>query len=282
MILDIAEDQLASGMAAARRVHSDFFNEFSRHFDTSSEFDAEVEGILAATDRDKTFANIRRLHSEIQELVPRLADLVGEHEVSRLKFATIIGRGTWDGHALMMNDEPVVFFDMTLMNEHLSHPGFELETHVLHEMVHGLHYASQPAFYFAAHGTFAEGLRKRMIAEGVATYLSHRLSGVSAAKALWFGYLDDTRYRRWSAVAEEKRQSVWFRSQEPSVSKETQESLEEQLLYLPDGIENPNGRLAYYYGYHLATSLSEGISAWELLTLPLAAYEAALLSYFSQ
>lgn len=281
MILDIANDQLERGMAAARRVHSDFFNEFSRHFDMSSEFDSEVEGILDAADRDKTVANIRQLHSKIREFMPRLADLVGEHEVSRLKFATIIGRGTWDGHALMMNDEPVVFFDMTLMNEHLSHPGFELETHVLHETVHGLHYASQPAFYFSAHGTFAEGLRKRMIAEGVATFLSQRLSGVSVQKALWFGYLDDTRYRRWSAVAEENRQSIWFSSQDPSASKETLESLEEQLLYLADGIENPNGRLAYYYGYHLARCLAEGISAWELLTLPPAAYDTALMSYFS-
>lgn len=103
----------------------------------------------------------------------------------------MIGVGTTNGHAFKLGDRFHVWLPLeTYTSENL------VRVFVTHEIVHALHYHHSPSFCFESHDDKTK-LSRLLITEGLATYITRELLGISDIEALWADFLDKTAAKEW-------------------------------------------------------------------------------------
>lgn len=89
------------------------------------------------------------------------------------------GNGAANGHAYLHKVNTYAWFAVECYQSQL-----ETEVFVMHELVHAIHYKVSPGVYFTTADEKAQ-LSRQLIAEGVATYITCEVLGISDAEALW-------------------------------------------------------------------------------------------------
>lgn len=212
------------------------------------------------------------------EWLARSSD-ASKSSVQQLELVLMSGPMLFDGHGLLVGDRPVVFFDMELVRRHFEDGEFEVRTHVAHEIGHGIHYASVPAFYPGSSKGPGQEVWHRLVAEGLAVRLSEQLVGVAPRNALWFGLLDADSYRDWCAEARRRDAALWRSVLAADASLRFDSEVWGEL-FRGGGASNL-GRFGYLYGREIVERAERDHSWLELTRLQPDAWRRYVDEYFA-
>lgn len=108
-----------------------------------------------------------------------------------IDFVLFVGKGTANGHAFPLDGRMVVWIPVETYQT-----GMQVEVFVTHEIVHGIHYALQPDFFFAT--PFQKRhVGRQILTEGVATFVTRAVLRCSLEVALWADFLGSTEMTAW-------------------------------------------------------------------------------------
>ena len=120
-------------------------------------------------------------------------------DIAEMPVALFVGQDVSNGHAFEDHGEFVVWLPIETYTSHE-----KVDVFVTHEIIHALHYQAAPEFYFRTRSELY-CLSRRLITEGIATFLTAAVLGIDDEAALWADYLDDHHRREWMAQCRNNR-----------------------------------------------------------------------------
>ncbi len=283
-IVNIVEKQLRTEMDLEMMLaeHRDFFTEYFQTFGEREEFIKYTGLMLENSNSDDVRIKIDKIISVLKILEPR----INEYMTKKIDVGVILfaGVGSWDGHGILINGKPYIFFDLTAMVEMMNNPGFRLDFHLTHEFMHAIHYYFAPEFYPGNYQNVRDRYLKRMLAEGVASYLTSWVLRGEVEDYLWFGLLNHTAARQWMRIARNERQVVWATLRRLVDDQQEDITLTDKLFSIKGFGMNDllTGRFGYYYGYDIARSVAEDLGVEKLFNMKLIMYKEYTESYFTE
>ncbi|BAL81429.1 hypothetical protein [Caldisericum exile] len=255
--INIAEEQLSNGIEKAFKNHEDFFKEYFSTLEDKKQFHENIEVILRDTNIDLTKINIGLLTKRLSSLMRLLKRSVKKIVIPDVIF--FVGLNNFDGHGLILNGKPYIFLNMTRMNEMLENKSFIIDLHLLHETFHAIHYYHSPSFYLRNYKSTEHHYLKRMLAEGVATYLSKDFKKASFDSALWLGLIDREHFTEWVKNCTVMKRSMWELIKNAIASNNFDVSLINTLFAVPGARQEDlvKGRFGYYYGTEIVRKVAE-------------------------
>ncbi len=198
---------------------------------------------------------IRRMIGDIESLM-----LKSGFTLTGIEAVLFVGQRTSNGHALRDGDSWIVWLPLEAYPTAL-----QMRVFVTHEILHALHYRESPDFYFDSMAEKRSVVR-RLITEGVATWLTMRVLGIDERTALWADYIPRRKIRAWLQECKAKEHELCkfilenLFSSDPAIG----------VFYAKDADDIFNYRAGYYIGLklikHIATS--EKITRRNLLAIP--------------
>lgn len=285
--INLVAQQLREGTDAEAIIeeYPDFFTVYFRAFDHEKPFRRDLpKALKRARQLHDTAGNVERIMQACTvaeaTLQPLFEKLLPREDVEP-RLYLFIGRGMWDGHGLVGGKEPSMFFDMTLVNEHLSRDNFSLEVHFVHELVHALHYHLSPEF-FPAFDKAHRRITDQFVAEGLATCVCREMTGCGDRQALWFGSLNEDQFDEWRKHARNWRQQVADDIQTllQKGDVEDADALNEKLFRIPGQLQQ--GRVGYLYGTEVVESVRDSTGDWECLRWSREQWNRQFQEYFDR
>lgn len=131
----------------------------------------------------------------IQSRLPEIEWRASEigRDISDLAIVLFVGRQSTNGHAFRYQGKFVVWLPVESYNTTQ-----EVDIFVTHEVIHALHYATTPDFYFET-GAEKNNMLRQLITEGIATDLSMSVWNADEATALWAGSISTKAAQDWMA-----------------------------------------------------------------------------------
>lgn len=140
---------------------------------------------------------------DIEEIIRR-RNLISEHlpllskqfegkglPITDIDVLLFVGHGTSNGHTFPLTSRWVVWLPIETY-----HSPQAVDVFVSHEIAHALHYQQQPVFYFKDKRE-KNLVFRQLVTEGIATFISREILGVSNEQALWADYLTADHVQRW-------------------------------------------------------------------------------------
>jgi len=171
----------------------------------------------------------------------------------------VLGTKTASGHAVKRGDK-VVFW--LALESHYSKR--QIEVFLPHEAAHAIHYSVNPAFYPDTKENYYRTGRA-LWAEGLATFFSKKILGISAADALWADFHSETWKREWMAYCR-VHEGEWFET----ATRQFDSVVDNGQWFLTDETrEFELNRIGYYLGCRLVEKAATHHSMEELFHLSL-------------
>lgn len=248
MFINFTGEQLSSagGFPQNNPLFYDFTDEYRRVFIPDISLTEKLAEAVNRADPQITRQNVAILTDNITKMGEKLKGLFPENELPDTIF--FIGPGNWDGHGIMVKGKAYTFFDMTLLNRIMENPGFKKEVHNLHEMIHALHYSLNRNFYPGNYDSVKDEFFNKMWAEGIASYLSMKITGAKLSEALCFGFLENEEFNEWIERCEELKDD-FHKSIKDSIRKDSIDQEAYNRLFFMCGETISCGRYGYYYGF---------------------------------
>ncbi|MBI9010694.1 MAG: hypothetical protein JEZ08_00575 [Clostridiales bacterium] len=237
---------------------------------------------------EDVISNLVEEESHIEDCVKLIKNTINEFEKSgHPLFSTydfdgvlfLIGDMTVDSQGIMIEDKSYMVVDLAAYLS--AKDKYNPISFVVHEVVHPIHYKYNPDMYFRHYKNYKEVVLKRMLIEGMATYLTKHFTDESDADIFWLGYLDEIGIKNWINYATDKKESLSKKIKKLIENDE----LESEYGYLLFSITDPEklwkGRLAYYYGYDIIKSIHKVKSIDEILSMQLEDFFPHILNYFN-
>jgi len=190
-------------------------------------------------------------------------------DTSALKIVLFVGGNTSNGHAFLDRDQWVVWIPVeTYRTDQLA------RIFITHEVVHGLHYSLTPEFYFSDESS-KNHLGRQIITEGVATFLTAQVLGVSDRDALWADYLSAEKYNLWLQECQRRTPELGAMCR----SRFLQSTPELGIFKIIDPTDILTFRAGYFVGLSLVQNVSEKekLGPTDLLTLDRHQFEKFVL-----
>ncbi|HZK75700.1 MAG TPA: DUF2268 domain-containing putative Zn-dependent protease [Candidatus Kapabacteria bacterium] len=178
-----------------------------------------------------------------------------------IRAVLFVGSGTANGHAFLDNDGAVAWFALECFQSE-----FEAKVFTMHELIHALHYAARPEFFFY---NIAEqrSVSRQLITEGIATYLTKRLWNLTDEESLWADALPPKQLHSWMNQCRDSELELFelvaenFESSDPSIA----------LFYAANPVDIFSYRAGYYVGMKVIESIAadHNFSDNDLLNIPL-------------
>jgi len=121
-------------------------------------------------------------------------------DISELEIILMVGQKHTNGHSAKIKNKFVVFIPI---EEYESKA--QILTFIPHEIVHGLHYKTNPSFYFN-NVEEKEHLGRLLITEGLATYVSMKVMKLKKEESLWAGYKSNEEISNWLKIYQKNRE----------------------------------------------------------------------------
>lgn len=175
-------------------------------------------------------------------------------DLSKLEVVLFVGQNTSNGHAFFKGGKATAFIALESYHSTLYGSVF-----CAHEMVHALHYQSNPKSFFQS---IEEKLSvsRLLLTEGIATYLTQTIFGYSANEALWADYLAVDSLKGWNERFSGQKRELMTHC---LVHFDTCDAKAYKELFTLSDIENPFTSRA---GYKIGLDLIESIATKENLT----------------
>jgi len=265
-IVDLTDNYSSSYIKANNR--EEYERSFPELFDHYYRFWTKSELAMARVGAD----DIQTRKRWINRLLQQLDKILAKHAIDcdDITYVYFIGVGTTNGHAFRYDDRFHVWLPLeTYTSEAL------VKTFVTHELVHALHYYYSASFYFS-NGAEKIQLSRQLITEGVATYLTKTLLGISALESLWADYLSENDARKWEQTCQKEEVNLLR-----LIFKDYYSSDHESGIFYasrPDDIYH--FRSGYYIGLRLVEYYAqmENLTAFQLLKLPRNKFEGDILN----
>lgn len=189
--------------------------------------------------------------------------LLEQNDLAIPDLTLLTGPGHFDGHAIPFEGKGYSFLDLSLISSHYQNKAFDKKSHLIHELIHGIHYSYSPQFslFNTKENTFR--LLNRAIAEGVATFFTGQI--MPDADRYWFGFIPDELKARWESVCRHR-----FKDDlNLLVNSNFSESLEQQFFSLIDFDEDSitHGRRAYFFGEVLTSKAAKKFDRLTILRM---------------
>ena|ERR1700733_6292910 len=187
-----------------------------------------------------------------------------------LQAILFVGNNSANGHAFLDNEKPVAWFAIECFKSEL-----EAKVFTMHELIHALHYATRPEFFFS-NIEEKNSISRQLITEGISTYLTKPLWNLSDEESLWADAIPAKQIHSWMAACRSSEKELFqyvaanFESSDPSI----------ELFYAA----NPDDIYSYRVGYFVGLKVIESIVAdnnigyQELLNTTLAEMKRLVLS----
>ena len=170
-----------------------------------------------------------------------------------------VGKGVSNGHAYKVGRH---FMAWICLEAYSSQS--QIDVFVTHELVHALHYSYNPNFYFK-NKIEKEDVVRQIITEGIATYVSKKLLGVTNGEVLWADYLDRTTIASWLRKCRKGEDKIKMAALE-----DIKCSRNSSLFLANNPLDILEYRAGYYLGFTFISDLAvaEKYSVQQLLALP--------------
>jgi hypothetical protein len=259
---------------------NEFYGEYFRCFSDKEKFSKEIGSIIPGIDKAVTLNNVEIIERTFNDLKPQLKKYFPNIVLPDIIF--FIGSGGWDGHATIIKDKPYTFFDMFRMNQWLANSNFCKEAHFTHELVHAIHYYQSPEYYLGNYKTPGDNLLKRLIAEGMGTYLSYKITGVDFFHAAWLGIIDDTLCSRWEESCLRHKNTIKELLKKALHDSCAEKEISNSLFSVPGFNDDDlvSGRFGYYYGAKIIEEFFPGISPSKLVSFGYDKFIEPINKYF--
>jgi len=191
-----------------------------------------------------------------------------------------IGPGYVDGHGILLNGKPYAFFDLTSIRARVRNKDFCLKAQLFHEIAHAIHYYFSHEFY--PKGSMGSDIYlKRMIGEGLATYLSFKALDITPEKYYWFGLLDKTETSKWIKKCKSLKEYTAKLLYSAILKDEKDEKLFYKLFSVSGSGKDDwlNRRCGYYYGFNIVSYAGQVFTPRKLVKLRFAEYKSFVNSY---
>ncbi len=227
-------------------------------------------------DRKKSFAKLtegeinrrtRLINNQLKFIVNKFNAL--RLNTKDLNIVLFVGRGTSNGHAFRDGNRFVVWLPVETYDSPMLARVF-----VTHEIIHALHYTACPEFYFDSQQELRR-VSRRLITEGIATYMAMRILEIDELTALWADYLPDDKADRWFNECRTSEKEIFanllanFSTCNPDFG----------LFYASDPNDIFKFRAGYFAGLRLVEQLVEenNIELTELLAIQRDRFEKLLI-----
>jgi hypothetical protein len=134
------------------------------------------------TKKDLIVSRIKNIEQKLERL---------GFDLTMIDLVLFVGQNTSNGHALKDGDRRVVWIPIE---------GYETpqqaDVFVTHEILHAIHYARRPEFFFSTREE-KNHVGRQVLTEGIATFLTMQALMCDEKTALWADYLPATRVEKW-------------------------------------------------------------------------------------
>ncbi len=192
-----------------------------------------------------------------------------------------IGPGYVDGHGILLDRRPYAFFDLTSIRARVRNKDFCLKAQLFHEIAHAIHYYYSHEFY-PKKSPRSDIYLKRMIGEGIATYISFKALDITPEKYYWFGLLDKTETAEWIKKCKSLKKHTAKLFYSVILKNEKDEKLFYSLFSVSGSGKDDwiNGRCGYYYGFNIVSYAGQVFVPNRLVNLKFSEYKSFVNSYF--
>lgn len=277
--IDFTEEQFreSDGFIKDDPVFRKLTQEYKRVCDKRPGFSGRLSSIVLEEDPDITGRNVKKLINTIERLEDPIYSFFGRIKLPNVIF--FIGTRAWDGHGIYIDGKFYVFFNMSILNMIMGKPEFNREIHNLHEIIHAIHYTYCPEFYPGNYRKIDQQYLNKMIAEGIATYISGKLTGTTPRESLCFGLMNEDDFREWIGIARESKGEIWRSLKECIETGKKDEDLMSRLFYMPGGSLD-SGRFGYFYGMEIVRSAACKHGDKVIMSMNMERFDGYINKYF--
>jgi hypothetical protein len=279
IILNIAEEQLHNCKCMDRvfENHKWFFDELFNTFMKNSEVKSELTLQASKLNIEETVYKINIIKEKINNIYSYMhKQLIFKNLPKFILF--IGGENSWDAHGMIINNEPYVFINITMVIPRLEIKEFDMELFIVHEMIHAIHYNCSPEFYLGNYITLEDKYLKKLISEGMATFMSSKILNKKLEKAFWIGFITDYEVTEWVKNAEDLVGNIGEKLKVSLEENKFNNELFSQLFYVKNLETLSSYRLGYYYGAKIIEKLGGN---YDLLKASYNEYSTKTLEYFN-
>lgn len=197
------------------------------------------------------------VHERLALLESRFAEQ--NFQVEDLEIILFVGQGTTNGHSFLDKGEFKVWIPVETYATDLFSDVF-----LAHEISHALHYTQAPSWYFSDLDE-RHRIGRLLITEGIATYLSEMITGVSEGESLWADVLVGEDLIAWMNVCSDRYVELCSKlGQQFDAS-----TVDSGFFCLYDLGDVSRSRAGYYVGSRLVRELvsNDGVTVSKLLRM---------------
>jgi len=263
--IDLTNDYLEcvlghDDLSAYENSYPALFDHYFTFWATRDSFQAAPNRGEVRCRRDLVIAGLDRLAARFENAGFDIADLT---------IVLFVGTHRSNGHAFKDHDEFIVWLPVETYTTPLL-----VDVFAAHEIIHGLHYAAEPRFYFQ-NADEKQFVSRQLITEGVATYVTAAVLGVDGPTALWADHLDPSTLADWMRRCRNRRAELarflieQYHSSDPEIV----------IFVMDDPGDIFRFRAGYFIGMEMIKSVVDEyeLTLSRLLSLPRPNFEEAVL-----
>lgn len=274
-LINLAEKQMEC--SDYKSMSSPFFKEYFRSFNSNANFEEDTRQLM----REHTLKDVSKTVSFLNSKAKEVLDLINNSLNTDIVPAviTFFGDCSYDGHGILIDGKPYVFFDLNAVIPRIDFYNFT--AFITHEMLHPIHYSLNPNFYRRNYRTVEEKYLKLLLAEGIATHLSYVISKEKIEDTYWFGYLKPDEVRDWIKNCEKMKNDIGTDLHRAIDAGKLDNSLYNRLFGIEDFTMLTSYRTGYYYGAEIVKGFLEENNVNDVLTLDYGRAKEVIKDYFS-
>lgn len=254
-----------------------FFTQYFRLFNSNENFWQDTLQLMeqyTINDVSETVSFLELIAKEM--LIEINKNMKGKIDVGMITF---FGDCSFDGHGILIDGKPHVFFDLNAIIPRLDFYNFR--AFITHELLHPIHYDLNRDFYHMNHKTVEEQYFKLLFSEGIATYLSFIISKESIEDTYWFGFIDQEQVSEWINNCENMKHDIGNDLYKAARTNVLDPSLYNRLFGIENFDQITSYRTGYYYGAEIVKKLFKEKSIHDVLTIPYDEAKKIIYNYFS-
>jgi hypothetical protein len=252
-----------------------FFNEYFKVFYDNKPFS---ENVIKSIKQDLDINILNSLSNKLINIFEKRCAVFSQiGMVNEIGLILFIGDGNIDGHSIVIDDSTYVFVDLKAV---ISRSEDNLGPFLSHEIIHAIHYYLNKEFYPKNYNGPKDIYLKTLIAEGLATYMSMLLFGLSEDLAYWLGLLKLNEIKEWTSNCKNMKTSMGIKLKELIVNKEFNRNIYNKLFCINKSEKLTEYRMGYYYGSEIMKNIFKNNSINRIFELEFIDIKNYINEYF--
>ncbi|MBU3201773.1 DUF2268 domain-containing putative Zn-dependent protease (plasmid) [Clostridium estertheticum] len=276
-IKNLAVEQMKSDNINEMYSKEPFFKEYSKVFCENKLFNKDIiNAMQQGININHAIKLSDTLINKFEKKVNILSEIDAKISIGLIIF---IGDGKIDGNSIILNNSTYVFIDLNAIISR-SNQNYDLDAFLAHEIIHAAHYDLNKAFYPKNYNLIEDKYLKRLIGEGLATYMSILLFGISEELGYWVGFLKNDDIIQWIYNCESMKTSMGINLKVLISNKRFDKSLYDKLFCITKYEDFTFSRMGYYYGCEIIKKICNENSINEVFRLEFNDIKKYINAYF--